>query len=77
MKKPLQLEGMVDPEAAPVDTGIPQRGARKPKPERRSEQMTFRLLPSLRAKVDAEAESEDIAIAEVMERALKAYFRKA
>ena len=77
-KKGLDLGGMIDATAAPVDTGIPQRGAEplrrvKPKPERRSDQMSIRMRPSIRARVEELAEAEGVPIAEVVERALLAY----
>ena len=77
-KKGLDLGGMIDSTATPVETGIPQRGAEPPrraktKPERRSDQMSIRMRPSIRARVEELAEAEGVPIAEVVERALLAY----
>lgn len=78
-KKGLDLEGMIDAAAAPTETGVPQRGAEPPprkaraKPERRSDQMSIRMRPSVRARVEELAEVEGVPIAEVVERALIAY----
>lgn len=77
-KKGLDLGGMIDPTVAPAETGIPQRGAEQPrraktKPERRSDQMSIRMRPSIRARVEELAEAEGVPIAEVVERALLAY----
>ena len=77
-KKGLDLAGMIDPMVVPMDTGIPQRGAEQPrkaktKPERRSDQMSIRMRPSIRARVEELAEAEGVPIAEVVERALLAY----
>jgi hypothetical protein len=77
MKKGLDLANMIDPSTAPKETGIPQRGAgqRKAKPERRSDQMSIRMKPSTRQKIEEMAEAEDVPIAEVIERAVTAYYR--
>ena len=75
MKKGLDLGSMIDPAAGPKDTGIPQRGAaqRRPKPERRSDQMSVRMKPSIRHLIEELAEAEDVPIAEIIERAITAY----
>lgn len=77
MKKGLDLGSMIDPSAAPKETGIPQRGAaqRKPKPERRSDQMSIRMKPSTRQYIEEMAAAEDVPIAEIIERAVIAYKR--
>lgn len=75
MKKGLDLTNMVDTASQPRDTGIPQRGAkpRRPKLERRSDQMSIRMKPSTRERIEALAEEEGVPIAEIFERAIKAY----
>ena len=75
MKKGLDLTSMVDTASQPKDTGIPQRGAkpRRSKPERRSDQMSIRMKPSTRERIEALAEEEGVPIAEILERAIKAY----
>jgi hypothetical protein len=77
MKKPFNLGGMIDTAATPTDTGIPQRGAiqRKPKVERRSDQMSIRMKPSTRERIEALADSEGVPIAEILERAILAYIQ--
>ena len=79
MKKGLDLSGMIDPAAGPRDTGIPQRGAvpRRPEAERRSDQMSIRMRPSTRERIEALAKAEDVPIAEIVERAIAAYARSA
>ena len=80
----LDLGEMINPSSKPVDTGIPQRGAepipagqggRKPKPERRSDQMSVRMRPSIRAAIEQLAEDEGEPIAEIVERAIVEYLR--
>jgi hypothetical protein len=75
MKKGMDLGGMIDTASTPKNTGIPQRGAvqRKPKVERRSDQMSIRMKPSTRQIIEDLAEAEDMPIAEIIERALNAY----
>lgn len=76
MKKGLDLGGMIDTAATPKDTGIPQRGAvqrRQPKVERRSDQMSIRMKPSTRERIEALADAEGVPIAEILERAIAAY----
>jgi hypothetical protein len=61
------------PNTTPTDTGVPQRGAgrrKAPKPERRTDQMSVRMRPSIRALVEQLAEEEGVPIAEVIERAV-------
>jgi pyrroloquinoline quinone (PQQ) biosynthesis protein C len=79
MKKGLDLGGMIDTAARPKETGIPQRGARarKVKAERRSDQMSVRMKPSTRERIEALAEAEGVPIAEIVERAVAAYTRSA
>lgn len=74
-KKGLNLDGMVNTNTTPKDTGIPQRGAvqRKPKPERRSDQMSIRMKPSTRQMIEHLAEAEDVPIAEIIEQAINQY----
>lgn len=77
MKKPFDLGGMIDTTTTPTDTGIPQRGAIPRKPrieiERRSDQMSIRMTPSTRARIQALADAEGATIAEILERAIQAY----
>ena len=79
VKRGLDLAGMIDAAAAPIETGVPQRGTEPPprkvkaKPERRSDQMSIRMRSSIRARVEELAEVEGVPIAEVVERALLAY----
>lgn len=75
MKKGLDLGGMIDTAAKPKDTGIPQRGERprKAKPERRSDQMSIRMKPSIRERIESLADAEGVPIAEIVERAIAAY----
>lgn len=75
MKKGIDLGAMIDTAAAPKDTGIPQRGAtqRQAKPERRSDQMSIRMTPSIRARIEALADDAGVPIAEILERAIAAY----
>jgi hypothetical protein len=78
MKKSFDLGGMIDTDSTPKDTGIPQRGAvqNKPKPERRSDQMSVRVKPSTRQLVEMMAKAEDVPIAEIIERAIREYWAK-
>lgn len=81
-KKTLELDGMVRPDAAPAETGVPQRGGdieypqrgpgrpRKPKSERRSDQMSVRMKPATRQKIEQLAYELDQPIAEIVERAI-------
>jgi hypothetical protein len=75
MKKPFDLVGMIDTATIPTNTGIPQRGAiqRKPRIERRSDQMSIRMKPSTRERIEALADAEGVPIAEILERAIHAY----
>ena len=78
MKKGLDLGGMIDIDAKPKDTGIPQRGAgplntAKKRAERRSDQMSVRMKPSTRELIERLAEAEGVPIAEIVERAIMAY----
>ncbi len=75
MKKGLDLGGMIDTTAAPKKTGIPQRGApqKRVKAERRSDQMSIRMKPSTRERIEALAAAEGEPIAEIVERAVNAY----
>lgn len=79
MKKGLDLGGMIDTAAAPKDTGIPQRGAtpRRARAERRSDQMSIRMKPSTRERIEALAEAEGVPIAEIVERAIAVYAKSA
>lgn len=79
MKKGLDLSGMIDPAASPRDTGIPQRGAApgRPEAERRSDQMSIRMKPSTRERIEALAKAEEVSIAELVERAIAAYAKSA
>lgn len=80
----LDLGEMINPSSKPVDTGIPQRGAeyivagqgsKKAKPERRSDQMSVRMRPSIRSAIEQMAEDEDEPIAEIVERAVVEYLK--
>ena len=75
MKKGMDLGGRIDTASTPKDTGITQRGAmqRKPRAERRSDQMSIRMKPSTRQRIEDLAEAEDVPIAEIIERAINAY----
>lgn len=75
MKKGLDLGGMINTASTPKDTGIPQRGAvqRKPRVERRSDQMSIRMKPSTRQMIEDLAEAEGVPIAEIIERAISSY----
>lgn len=75
MKKGLDLGGMINTASTPKDTGIPQRGAvqRKPRAERRSDQMSIRMKPSTRQTIEDLAETEGVPIAEIIERAISSY----
>mgnify|MGYP000751885676 CR=1 FL=1 len=75
MKKGLDLGGMIDTAVTPKETGIPQRGARqrKVKAERRSDQMSVRMKPSIRALIENLADAEGVPIAEIVERAISTY----
>ena len=75
MKKGLDLGAMIDTATTPKDTGIPQRGAtqRQVKPERRSDQMSIRMTPSTRARIEALADAAGVPIAEILERVIAAY----
>lgn len=75
MKKGLDLGGMIDTANIPKDTGIPQRGAvqRKPREERRSDQMSIRMKPSIRQRIEDLADAEDVPIAEIIERAINTF----
>ena len=77
-KKPVALDGLLNTTSRPIDTGIPQRGAvqRKPKAERRSDQMSIRMKPSTRQMIEDLAEADDMPIAEIIERAIHAYRTK-
>lgn len=80
-KKGLDLGGMIDTAATPKDTGIPQRGAYAPpaatgrtvKAERRSDQMSVRMKPSTRERIETLSQVEGVPIAEIVERAIAAY----
>ncbi|MDV7144170.1 hypothetical protein R3X27_15900 [Tropicimonas sp. TH_r6] len=76
-KKTVALDGLLDTEAKPADTGIPQRGAstqkRKPKPERRSDQISVRMKPNTCDTIETLAEAEGGPIAEIVEPAILAY----
>ncbi len=78
MKKTLELGALLDTAASPTAAGYPQRGARPPKPkaERRSDQLSTRIKPSLRAMIEQIAYEEGISQAELFEKALFAYVRK-
>ena len=78
MKKGLDMGSMIDTASAPKDTGIPQRGAiqRKPKVERRSDQMSIRMKPSTRQLIEDMAAAEDVPIAEIIEQAVNEYRSK-
>lgn len=80
-KKGLDLGGMIDTTATPKNTGIPQRGAdaplaptpQKTREERRSDQMSIRMKPSTRERIEMLAQGEGVPIAEIIERAVAAY----
>jgi len=48
----------------------------RPRPERRSDQLSVRATTSLRDRVESEAKAEGIAISEYVERAMMAYFAR-
>jgi hypothetical protein len=75
MKKGLGMNELINTAATPKDTGIPQRGAaqRRVKVERRSDQMSVRMKPSTRERIEALALAEGVPIAEIIERAVAAY----
>ncbi len=77
-KKGLGLDQIIDPAAAPQDTGIPQRGAARlpDEPERRSDQMSIRMRPGIRKEIIALADAERVSIAEIIERAVMAYRKR-
>ncbi|TNC60299.1 hypothetical protein [Rubellimicrobium roseum] len=86
-KKPLNMGGLINPEATPADTGIPQRGAEsdrvgasrsvKANPEeRRGDMMSFKVKPSVRDRIKALAKDYDMQIAVVLEEAFDAYEKK-
>ena len=84
-KKGLDLGAMIDTTATPKDTGIPQRGAdapaaptpRKAREERRSDQMSIRMKPSTRERIEMLALAEGVPIAEIVERAIVIYGKRA
>lgn len=84
-KKGLDLGAMIDTTATPKDTGIPQRGAyapatptpRKAREERRSDQMSIRMKPSTRERIEMLALAEGVPIAEILERAIVTYGKRA
>jgi predicted HicB family RNase H-like nuclease len=69
------MNELINTAATPKDTGIPQRGAaqRRVKVERRSDQMSVRMKPSTRERIEALALAEGVPIAEIIERAIAAY----
>lgn len=82
-KKPaLNLGDMINPSAEPTDTGVPQRGSdveypqrgpgrpRKPRTDRRTDQMSIRMKPSTRARIEQLSYELDESIAEIIERAI-------
>lgn len=80
-KKGLDLGAMIDTTATPKDTGIPQRGAEPAPPkrkreERRSDQMSIRMKPSTRDRIEMLAAAEGVPIAEIIERAVSAYDKR-
>lgn len=84
-KAGLNLGNMIRPEVTPSETGIPQRGAdveypqtgpgrpRKPKAERRSDQMSIRMTQSTRQRIEQLSYELDKPIAEIIERAVKQF----
>jgi hypothetical protein len=84
-KTSLNLGDMIRPDATPTDTGVPQRGSdvdypqrgpgrpRKPKAERRSDQMSIRMKPATRQRIEQLAYELDEPIAEIIERAIMQY----
>lgn len=81
-KKGLDLGAMIDTTTTPKDTGIPQRGAdpvaqKRKREERRSDQMSIRMKPSTRDRIEMLAEAEGVPIAEIIERAVAAYGKRA
>jgi predicted HicB family RNase H-like nuclease len=69
------MNELINTAATPKDTGIPQRGAaqRRVKVERRSDQMSVRMKPSTRERIEALALAEGVPISEIIERAVAAY----
>jgi predicted HicB family RNase H-like nuclease len=69
------MNELINTAATPKDTGIPQRGAaqRRVKVERRSDQMSVRMKPSTRERIEALALAEGVPIAEIIERVVAAY----
>lgn len=76
-KKGLDLGSMIDAPPLPLDLDTPQAGARpftaKRRVERRTDQMSIRMKPSTRDRIEALAEAEGVPIAEIIERAIAAY----
>lgn len=89
----LDLGDMIDADAEPVDTGIPQRGAeQKPSrtespqprsrfrrsgrprdPDPRTDQISVRIRPRVRERIEQLADELDAPIADVFEWAVMAY----
>ncbi|MTH60037.1 hypothetical protein [Paracoccus litorisediminis] len=67
-------------EKAAIAAEVEARAAREragkappPRPERRTDQISIRTRPSTRVKIESLAKAEGISLAELVERAIKAY----
>jgi hypothetical protein len=79
-KKGLSLDNMIDTDAEAADTGVPQRGSyepprltRRPRRERRGDQMSIRMTTTTRNKIITLADEFGVPIAEIVERAIAQY----
>ena len=80
---PEAMGSLIDPNATPTETGIPQRGPvmepealQPPKEERRADMLTFKIKASLRETVTTYCKSRNITIAHFMEAAIEAQLKK-
>ena len=86
-KKPVNMGGLINPDATPTDTGIPQRGGAEPnragasrpprlEEERRGDMMSFKVKASVRDRIKTFARDFDMQIAVVLEEAFDAYEKR-
>jgi len=83
-KKPVSLDGLLDTEAKPLDTGIPQRGAgqetpvTKPAPRKREgeKRLTLALDGETYRRLRMHAATTDETHQDILERALTEYLNR-
>ena len=78
-KKAVELDGLLEEKAKPINTGIPQRGSEEKlqkAPEKRRRRLTLALDETTYRRLRIHAAQTDQTHQKILEQALRAYLKK-